>query len=317
MVKPASITNAVFTSQIDHEPIFDQASMRYLVYQRERSPTTGKLHWQGYVEFKRNLRTQTGQNQLGDPDCHIERRTKTSLQASEYCKKEETRVSMYVEHGERNTANDCSDDKRSRGEIYARALAEPTYEGAMAIIAAEQPEAFCRSYCSINAALSTKKRPVQFVQELQYGFKLPDAITNWLEKEFTKKERCRCLVLVGPTKLGKTAWARSLGHHMFWRLDVNFGEWDETAKYIVIDEIEWKYIPKKKGLLTHMGDITINAKYKKTRNVCNNKPAIVIVNELDINEEQAYWRENTTIVYVTDKLFDTTQRMYNVADDDF
>jgi hypothetical protein len=34
----------------------------------------------------------------------------------------------------------------------------------------------------------------------------------WLEREFPKKDRPKCLVLYGPSRTGKTEWARALGH---------------------------------------------------------------------------------------------------------
>lgn len=309
-MKPISVTCAVFTSYKDEEPTWNEVRMRYLVYQRELCPTTDREHWQGYVEFKRNIRTEVGQKLLGDAECHIEKRkAKTGEAAAKYCKKSETSIAVgnYHEFGE--IAENGETVKEACREVYRQAHAEPDYDRAMAIIRDALPDQYSKSFCSISASLQSKKRPREYIDNTEFGWKLPDGITNWLEHEFTKVERARCLVLVGPTKLGKTSWARSMGHHMFWRLDVNFGEWDDSAKYIVIDEIPWKYIPKKKGILTHMGEITINAKYKKTRNVINNKPAIVLVNEFDgFEEESAYWEANTTVLYVTESLIDRTQK---------
>ena len=33
---------------------------------------------------------------------------------------------------------------------------------------------------------------------------------RWREEELPKAERAKCLILVGPTRLGKTQWARHL-----------------------------------------------------------------------------------------------------------
>jgi hypothetical protein len=95
---------------------------------------------------------------------------------------------------------------------------------------------------------------------------------------------------------------------MFWRGNVNFGGWRNDAKYIVIDDIPWKFIPQKKSILTQMGDITLTDKYVKKLDVNNNKPAIYLTNdEPNFEEEDSYWRQNTVIVKLFDKLFDKNQ----------
>ena len=46
------------------------------------------------------------------------------------------------------------------------------------------------------------------------NFRVPVPLANYLEIEFQKNDRPKTLVLVGPSRIGKTAWARSLGHHI-------------------------------------------------------------------------------------------------------
>ena len=96
---------------------------------------------------------------------------------------------------------------------------------------------------------------------------------------------------------------------MFWRGNVNYGGWDQDAKYIVIDDIPWQFIPQKKSILTAMGDITLTDKYVKKIDVLNDKPAIVCTNETpDFGEERAYWERNTTLVFLEGVLFDVKQK---------
>jgi len=293
--------------------------MRYLTYQRERCPDTGRLHWQSYCEFKRDQRLTTIQKLLAIGKSHCEKRGGQPSEAAKYCQKEDSRIEPFVEFGVRSADKEKKTDKDS---IYRRAHAEPDYETAMAIIRTALPEDYTRSFINIRAALQYKVEKVLYHRELEFGWTLPNSITKWLAEEFTKVERARCLVLIGPTRLGKTAWARSLGRHIHWRIDTAMEYWDDEARYIVIDDIEWKYIPRKKGLLTQMGDFTITDKYMKKRIVNNNKPAIVLLNEKHFNEQYAdddpdYWDHNTTIVRLTETLIDKTQKAINpvVIDD--
>jgi len=65
--------------------------MSYLVYQLEQGEN-GTIHWQGYVEFKRQTRLQTAKNLLGSNTIHLEARRGTSQEASDYCQKDDSRV---------------------------------------------------------------------------------------------------------------------------------------------------------------------------------------------------------------------------------
>jgi len=312
-----SFTNVCFTAFQDAEPNWNPDLMAYLVYQRERCPDSGRLHWQGYCEFHRDRKIGGIQTALGIGRSHIEGRRGSQDEAIEYCKKPDSRVEPPVEKGQRKA--DRSRSGKTKGvdkdAVYAEAIAEPDFDRAMEIIRLAMPTEYCRGFCNIRASLQYKIKKAKYHRELEFGWNLPDAITNWLGTESQKVERARCLVLVGPTRLGKTAWARSLGHHLFWRGQVNLGEWDQTAKFIVVDDIPWKFIPQKKSLLTQMGDITVTDKYVKKLNVCNDKPAIVLLNEFDgFEEEDSYWQANTTVVRLDRELFDRSQSALQAAE---
>lgn len=92
--------NVVFTSfEVERQPTFLAEKMRYLVYQQEICPETGRKHWQGYVEFKSQYGRKAVQLMLGVGECHLEVRRGTAREAAEYCKKEETRFCGPWEHG--------------------------------------------------------------------------------------------------------------------------------------------------------------------------------------------------------------------------
>lgn len=89
----------VITSFRDEPPQFNSTLHRYLIYQREKCPETGRLHWQGYVELKKPGRVRGTVASLGG-ECHLDARKGTRDEARDYCRKEESRVSDPVEHGE-------------------------------------------------------------------------------------------------------------------------------------------------------------------------------------------------------------------------
>lgn len=136
------------------------------------------------------------------------------------------------------------------------------------------------------------------------SFVITDEMKKWVDEEMPKTERAKCLILVGATRLGKTQWARSLGKHVFWRGMTNLDKWDDSAKYLVLDDIDWEFIPSKKQLLTAMGECELTEKYRAKKTVINNKPAIVCCNQMpNFREHYDYWMENAIIVELTSKLY--------------
>lgn len=138
----------------------------------------------------------------------------------------------------------------------------------------------------------------------------PEELKSWLELEFVKKSRAKCLFLIGPSKLGKTHWARSIAQpHTYWKTMVNLDEWNPEGKLVIFDDFEkWEFMPNPKGYLTQAGQCTVTDKYRKKRTINVNMPAIFICNNmpmiggtpLDMDD---YWKENGCFVRVLDKLY--------------
>lgn len=305
-----------FTSYPDDEPKYDASLMQFMVFQREKCPTTGTLHYQGYVEFHREQGLRTIQGALGVGACRLGKRKGSQLDNIKYCTKEESRVQPPIKFGTPKTEGAGNGGITEGGaDVYRRALHCTNAESALRVIREGLPRDYFKSFNSIKAAVDHRygKKRKEYSKTLEFAWKLPEEIKNWIATEFVKMERAKCLVVVGPTRLGKTAWARSLGKHMFWRTTVAYGDWNDEAKYIVMDDIDWQYIPQKKGILTQMGEVTLTDKYVKKITVDNNKPAIVLTNKTpDFGDEQAYWHANTTIVQITESLIDKTQKALKI-----
>lgn len=77
--------NWAFTSWI--EPKFNPETTAGLLYGYETCPTTGKKHYQGYIEFKNPKRYKEVKRIIGDPEVHLGRRIGTRKQIEIYCTK--------------------------------------------------------------------------------------------------------------------------------------------------------------------------------------------------------------------------------------
>jgi len=86
----------MFTSY-EEECKLPEAEIEYSVYQQEKCPSTGRLHWQGFVRFSTRKRFETVKRMLGQ-GIHLEY-ARCVDKAIEYCMKEDTRVATPIEIG--------------------------------------------------------------------------------------------------------------------------------------------------------------------------------------------------------------------------
>lgn len=157
---------------------------------------------------------------------------------------------------------------------------------------------------SVQVLKKAKNPANSYVKSSLYRLKtlIPTAIQWWLDNEFIKVERAKCLIVVGATRLGKTALFRGLfPQAIFWRNAVLLDTFDENAPCIIMDDIYWDYIPNKKTYLTQMGEATVTSKYRQMTRVNVKMPCIVLLNEMPVfSQEAKYWKDNTYIVQLED-----------------
>ena len=105
--------NWCFTQNNIHDkPVFSD-SMQYLVFGKEVAPSTGRLHWQGYVQFRTQQRLSAVKKMF--VGAHLEIQRGSAEEASNYCKKD----GEFEEFGEISlNANDRR--SRSREDICSQ-----------------------------------------------------------------------------------------------------------------------------------------------------------------------------------------------------
>jgi len=155
-------------------------SFRYLVYQKEKCPKTGKMHYQGYIEFSTAMRMQRVKRLFMDNTMHLEKRKGSREQARLYCMKQDTRVEPPVEVGKWEAGG--SGKRNDLLDMVARVRADPQN---LHQIALEFPSAYCRNRQGL--------RDIQF-------FALKAQATQAFRE-------IKTLVIWGEGGLGKTRWA--------------------------------------------------------------------------------------------------------------
>lgn len=134
-------------------------------------------------------------------------------------------------------------------------------------------------------------------------FVISNAMQAWANQR-TESDRPKSLILWGPSRTGKTAWARSLGPHMYFNGMFDLSQWSDSAEYAVFDDFpEWDKWRFYKQFLGAQYEITLTDKYRKKRTVRWGKPSILLSNTLPNFIDMEWVRANCVIVNVINKLY--------------
>jgi hypothetical protein len=88
-----------FDHELDIETYIEKGA-KYVIAQVEKCPTSGKLHLQGYLELNNKMNFKDVKKQIFDNGEHFAQRKGSQKQATDYCRKLETRVEGPWEFGE-------------------------------------------------------------------------------------------------------------------------------------------------------------------------------------------------------------------------
>jgi len=136
---------------------------------------------------------------------------------------------------------------------------------------------------------------------------VPQAMTDWVRDELyspkNKLERRISLILYGPSRIGKTCWARSLTtSHVYWNSQINSTDYI-NQRLVIFDDFDWKCLPYKKQFLGGQQCFTISDKYRPKRNIVFNGVCIVLANEFENDWRTDWYIKNTIVIEIKDSLF--------------
>lgn len=119
-------------------------------------------------------------------------------------------------------------------------------------------------------------------------------------------------MLVGPSKTGKTQWARSLGRHIFFREQYNMDLYDRDASYVIFDDLQMERVHGLKCWLGSMGQFSDVDKYReKTALVWGPKKCCIILCNPGVDwrynkiwkDETEWYETNVEVIEITRNMF--------------
>lgn len=177
-------------------------AIRYLVYQKEKCPVSGREHLQGYIQFSTQKRLKGAKAFFTDPAVHMEVSRGTADRAREYCMKEDSRITPPVEEGVFCAGKGIRNDLATLAKKIEDKIEPSGVE-------------WIRYHRGIQAY---KDRLVP-----------------------VRKWKTEVTILWGKTNLGKSRWVQEqAGPEAYWKMPDNKW-WDgyEGQEVVVIDDIEW------------------------------------------------------------------------------
>lgn len=266
------------------------------------------IHFHCFVEFERKINIRNERLfdfQERHPNIQTVRSKKNVIK---YCTKEDLEPAANFEWGSEDT---------TLLNIIRQGIAEgKTALDILDEALTEDPKAI-RYYSNLNMYVQARvvqqktKEPVYNINQ----FKL--AVVDRLRMErfgfdvqnMGRGERVgvKSVWLIGPSRFGKTALARSVGRHWYmqgvWCVD-NLS--DESHVYGVLDDIPWESLKYQyRSLLGCQKDVTYTDKYRAKKTFQMGYPVIVCTNELPaFSEEERNWlRVNVDFYEVTEKMY--------------
>lgn len=180
-------------------------NLRYMINGQETCPTTKKIHWQSYLEFKKPVSMKDIKNMFNDNTIHLEKRAGTREQARDYCKKD----GNFKEYGIWSTGKGFRTDLKE----FTNKLADGTIR--LSELMLEEPTLYCKyrnGLKDIQAAIDKKKNS---------GFR-------HVEVE----------VISGPTGLGKTRLAMEHAKFKIEGSKIDWFDGYDNEDTILIDEYD-------------------------------------------------------------------------------
>ena len=141
------------------------------------------------------------------------------------------------------------DPKSKRDEIFGGALAKESFDDFIATLKEEAPHDIVMGFNNVKAAgeffFSHKEQLDMQSDKVFLDENLPQPLIDWRDtyiRNPNPPDRPKTLIMVGPSRLGKTQWARSLGNVCYWNNMIDLDLLcikDRVAQrdYIVLDDV--------------------------------------------------------------------------------
>jgi hypothetical protein len=269
----------------------------------------GGIHLHAFVDFGREYRTRNPR-QFDVGGCHpnVLAGKKTPEKMYDYATKEGEIVAGGLERPDGSRISGTSDR-------WAKIILAETRDDFFELCATMDPRALACSFPSLCRYADWRYRlePGRYETPADYVFDtrgFPE-LDDWVQRYLAGHrhgERGQSLILIGPSRMGKTAWARSLGHHAYFGGLFSLDEDISDVEYAVFDDIQGglEFFHAYKFWLGQQQSFYATDKYKGKKLITWGKPSIWCSNtdpRADKGADADWLDANCKFVFIDSKLY--------------
>ncbi|QCW23725.1 MAG: replication-associated protein [Gemycircularvirus mouti8] len=282
---------------------------------QEIHPTTGGTHFHAFVDFGGSKYSTRDARAFDIEGIHpnIEKGGRTPWKIYDYVSKDGDIVAGGAERPE-ETGHEGSSDGVSKWQYITEAVCRDEF---FSRIRERDPRVLVTAFGNVVKYADWQYRvdPVAYQHPESFSFDLGDFgdLRDWADDNLRGgvEVRPKSLVLFGPTRTGKTVWARSLGRHLYFCGLYSYKEANKAdeAQYAVFDDIQGgiKFFPSFKNWLGGQEEFQIKGLYRDPEIIKWGKPSVWISNtdpRHDMSLADVEWMEgNCTFVEVRHPMF--------------
>jgi len=269
----------------------------------------GGIHLHAFVDFGREYSTRNArQFDVEGHHPNVLPGKKTPEKMFDYATKEGDVVAGGLErpHGS---------DVHQSGDPWHEIILADTREQFFDLCGRLAPRSLACSFPSLCKYADWKYRddpePYHNPDGYTYAPERVEGLSEWVRDNlegYQPGRRGQSLVLIGPSRLGKTMWARSLGNHVYFGGLFSLDEFSPDVDYAVFDDIQGglEFFHGYKFWLGHQQTFFATDKYRGKKLIQWGKPAIWCSNtdpRIDKGADYDWLCANCTFIFVDSPLW--------------
>jgi len=276
-------------------------TLRFLLVAKE-THQSGEPHLHAVVSLSRKSNFKR-HDCLDFSGHHGDYKAARDLDASiAYCKKDDPEPKIFgtIEKSTKRKWQDCATAESY--ESFMDSIAATDFKSF--VIFNDKIESFARKRFKTPAVDYTDPFPNSWLTNTQMDSWAIDNIIEWVPSQAI---RPKSLILVGDSRLGKTAWARKHGSHVYFNGTWNMSKLDSigpNTKYAVWDDLfNWESFNYKQWL-GGQWEFDVTGKYRAPRTISGwGRPSIVCCNSLPNHLDNQWVKDNCLVIFVRFPLY--------------